>query len=52
MFALVNRAAQRLGRMARGKPKQYSAQEIKRRTKLLELARKRRWPIKPDLVPA
>ena len=43
----MNKAAQALGRMARGKPKRYSAEEIARRTKLLadyNAARKRAKP--------
>jgi len=40
----MNKAAQQLGRLARGKPKHYSVEEIKKRTKrLLEAARKKRW---------
>jgi hypothetical protein len=39
----MNRAAQKLGRLARGKPKQYSPAEIKKRTKRLAAARKKRW---------
>lgn len=40
----MNRAAQQLGRLARGKPKYYSRAEIKKRTKRLAEARKKRWP--------
>ena len=48
----MNRAAQALGRLAKGKPKHYSAEEIARRSKILEginarrraKARKRRMP--------
>jgi len=35
--------ASRLGRLAKGKPKQYSRAEIKRRTERLDEARKLRW---------
>ena len=48
----MNKAAQALGRLARGVPKNYSAEEIARRTKILAginarkraKARKRRMP--------
>jgi hypothetical protein len=39
----MNKAAQQLGRLARGKPKRYSPAEIKKRTKRLAEARKKRW---------
>lgn len=39
----MNKAAQALGRMAKGKPKKYSAEEIKRRAERLAVARKKRW---------
>jgi hypothetical protein len=39
----MNRAAQKLGRLARGKPKRYSSAEIARRKKRLAEARKKRW---------
>jgi hypothetical protein len=39
----MNKAAQQLGRMAAGKPKHYSAAEIKKRKKRLAEARKKRW---------
>lgn len=32
----MNKDAQALGRLARGKPKNYSAEEIARRSKILE----------------
>lgn len=32
----MNRAAQALGRLAKGKPKNYSAEEIARRSKILD----------------
>lgn len=32
----MNKAAQALGRLAKGKPKNYSAEEIARRSKILE----------------
>jgi len=46
----VNKAAQALGRLAKGKPKNYSAEEIARRSKILAgineraKAKKRRMP--------
>ena len=39
----MNKAAQALGRMARGVPKNYSPAEIARRKKRLAEARKKRW---------
>jgi len=42
----VNRAAQALGRMAKGVPKIYSAEQIAERTKRLAAARAKRWPKK------
>jgi hypothetical protein len=39
----MNKAAQQLGRLARGKEKHYSPAEIKKRTKRLAEARKKRW---------
>ena len=42
----MNRAAQALGRMARGKPKTLSDVERQRRADALAEARKRRWPKK------
>jgi hypothetical protein len=39
----MNKAAQQLGRMAKGKKKQLSPEEIDRRTKQLADARKKRW---------
>jgi hypothetical protein len=42
----MNKAAQQLGRLARGKPKHYSPAEIKKRTERLAKARKKRWPKK------
>jgi hypothetical protein len=39
----MNRAAQRLGRMAKGVKKTDSPEEIARRTAQLERVRKRRW---------
>jgi hypothetical protein len=40
----MNRNAQALGRLARGRPKNYSAAERERRRARLAEARKRRWP--------
>jgi hypothetical protein len=50
--SLLNKAAQALGRLAKGKPKNYSAEEIARRSKILAginsrkraKAKKRRMP--------
>ena len=57
----MNRAAQSLGRLARGVPKNYSAEEIARRSKILEginarkrkasKAKKRRMPNAPGERP-
>ena len=38
----MNEQAQALGRLAKGKPKHYTEEEIARRTKQLELARKKK----------
>jgi len=43
----VNRAAQALGRLGRGKPKSYTAAELARRKKRLADARLKRWK-KPE----
>ena len=40
----MNKEAQKLGRMANGVPKKYSAEQIKIRTERLILARSKRWP--------
>lgn len=42
----MNKAASALGKMAKGAPKNLSAEEIERRTKQLSEARKKRWPKK------
>jgi hypothetical protein len=42
----MNKAAQSLGRMARGVPKNFSPAELERRSKRLAQARKNRWPKK------
>jgi hypothetical protein len=42
-----NPAAVALGRLAGGKKKNLTPEEIDRRTKRLEEARKKRWPKKP-----
>jgi hypothetical protein len=39
----MNRAAQALGRRAKGVPKNYSADELERRKQLLATARAKRW---------
>ena len=52
-----NKAAQALGRLAKGKPKNYSAEEIARRSKILAginaraKAKKRRMPNASDQRP-
>lgn len=38
----MNKAAQALGRLAKGKPKNYSAKEIARRTARLKAAQEKR----------
>jgi len=38
----MNKAAQALGRLGKGVPKQYSAEEIERRTKLITAVNERR----------
>lgn len=40
----MNKAAQSIGRLAAGKPKNYSAAELAKRKKRLADARKKRWP--------
>jgi hypothetical protein len=46
----MNKAAQALGRLAKGKPKKFSEAEIKRRTeRLKKLAMPARWPDKKDV---
>jgi hypothetical protein len=42
----MNRAAQALGRLARGVPKSYTPAELERRKQRLALARAKRWPEK------
>jgi hypothetical protein len=42
----MNRAAQELGRMGKGKPKTLTDAERKRRSLRLAEARKKRWPSK------
>ena len=42
----MNKAAQQLGRLAKGKPKTLTKAEIARRTKRLAEAREKRWPKK------
>jgi hypothetical protein len=46
MEGCLNRAAQALGRLAKGVPKQFSREEIERRSKRLAAARLKRWPKK------
>jgi hypothetical protein len=38
-----NKAAQALGRLGKGVPRKYSKAELRRRTKRLAEARKKRW---------
>ena len=40
----MNKSAQSLGRLAAGKPKNYSASELTKRKERLADARKKRWP--------
>lgn len=42
----MNRAASQLGKMAAGKPKDFSPAERERRKQRLAAARKKRWPAK------
>jgi hypothetical protein len=44
--ATMNKLAQKLGRLAKGKPKHYDAAELARRRERLAKARLRRWPEK------
>ena len=46
----MNRAAQQLGRMGRGKPKTLTQAERKRRARRLAEARKARWPSTSNIV--
>lgn len=39
----MNKSAQALGRLAKGKPKNFSRAELRRRKILLAKARQRRW---------
>jgi hypothetical protein len=39
-----NAAAQKLGKLAAGKPKNYSLEELEKRRELLAKARAKRWP--------
>jgi hypothetical protein len=40
----VNKSAQQLGRLGKGKPKQLTTEEIERRKTRLAEARAKRWP--------
>ena len=42
----ASRAAQLLGRMSKGKPKNYTPEEIEKRRIRFAEARKLRWPVK------
>ena len=44
----MNRAAQQLGRLAKGKAKTLTKAERKRRAKSLAVARAKRWPSKSN----
>ena len=44
----MNRAAQQLGRLAKGKPKALTKAERARRAKSLAVARAKRWLCKPN----
>lgn len=46
---MKNKAAQAIGRLARGVPKNYSAAEIAKRTQRLAEATKKRWPKRKPL---
>lgn len=48
----MNKAAQALGRLARGKAKHYSASERARRRERLVAVRAKRWPPRVDLADA
>jgi hypothetical protein len=43
----MNKAASQLGKLAKGKKKTYSKEELARRASRLAEARKKRWPKKP-----
>jgi hypothetical protein len=47
----MNKAAQELGRLGKGKKKTLSPEEIERRKKRLAYAREKRWP-KKETPPA
>ena len=47
-FNMTNKAAQELGRLAKGKPKTLTKAERKRRAERLAEARKKRWPVKAN----
>ena len=47
----MNKAASELGKMAAGKPKDFSAAERDRRGERLAAARKKRWPAKKRRKP-
>jgi len=44
----MNKAAQALGKLAKGKPKTLTKAERKRRKESLAQAREKRWPVKKD----
>lgn len=46
---MTNKHAQALGRLAKGKPKNFTKAERKRRAELLAAARLKRWPAKSNL---
>ena len=45
---MKNAAAVALGRLAKGRPKNYTAQELQARRERLARARLKRWPKKPS----
>ncbi len=46
----MNRAAQALGRKAKGVPKNFTKIELARRKQRLALARAKRWPVKKGMT--
>jgi hypothetical protein len=48
----MNKAAQALGKLAKGKPKTLTKAERKRRAESLAQARENRWPAKKADIPA
>jgi hypothetical protein len=44
----MNKAAQALGKMGKGKPKTLTVKERRRRAASLAVAREKRWPVKQN----